>query len=242
MLHLGSWLCALALALLLAAPAHAAPITPPPSLVIQLEWAMTGTSIPTSGGINNPDGSYSFVDSASNADWALDYDVRVVADPEVHGTFTLTNLTANTTEFILTVASTVSPVGAPTTLDGGYGQVDFFDDNLSSLVQYDPVGGNPFWAGQIDSVTAATLGNVGGSASGGPGVFGNTSGLALSTVTGGPAVSSSIGIQLHFELSPGDRIVINDAAFVVVPEPDSGTLAAFALIGLAALQRRSVGR
>lgn len=239
MLHLGSMLATMAVAALLATPVHATSITP--SLSLSVQAGSSTTTFSTPAGTANGDGSFTFSDNPSTADFTLIYNVVVFPDPHFSCVactfFELTNETAFTTEFAITVASTVSSVGAPTTLDGAYGTVDFFDDNNNGLVQYGPSGTDPFWEGQIDSITVATLGNVGGSASGGAGVFGSTSGLTLTTLTGGPAVTSTIGMVLHFELTAGDRIVI-PTTFAVVPEAESGALLGAALIAIAALRRR----
>lgn len=193
-------------------------------------------------GALNPDGeTYSNVGNGNGEGFNVSWDMDVNPDPFIVGTFNLTNLSTTTEEFILTITLPTTPFGGPNLMGGFFGEVTFTDANLDSSVALNSVGTNPFYSALIDGGVVQVLGSFIASTSGGPGVFGTVSQHAFGTPIPSdpaPAVLTSIGLRVRFELSGGDRVAI-PVRFEVSPAsaPEPGTLALVAL-GLAALVAR----
>jgi hypothetical protein len=156
------------------------------------------------------------------------------ADPFVLNNILVTNTTASTQIFSVTV-------GLPTTfpapnLISGTITTSVIDGNASGSATVSTVPGNPIYRGQIDFNTVATLQNDPFSVS--------TPGSGSATNAFGPTVNlipvtSSIGIQLTFQLTAGDTAAILSRFDVSpIPEPASASTVGGCLLVAASVSRR----
>jgi len=208
---------------LLADRAEAGVSTVPPSMSLTFGIPGDTHTIPVSltagpGGGFVAEGTQSVASSFS-----LSYQLNVIADPSVTGSFTLTNISDHTQAFFIKVTLGVSPIAGPTSVSGFDGPV----------VVTAPIGtpeatltASPLYQAQIDGVTVESLGNInvtttGGSATVPAEVFSNHP---------GPAVSSSIGVAFTgFTLTALDTVQV-PFQVTVVPEPASAVLLALGLV------------
>ena len=230
-------LSCVAAALVLAPVALAGPLPggAPPVIQLRIESSTTNYDyVAEQQGSLNPDGeTYSHVGNGNGVEFNVSWDLDVNPDPFIVGTFNLTNTSATTEEFILTITLPTTPFPGPNVMGGYFGVVTYTDANLDSTVTINTVGTNPFYQALVDGVVVQSMGNFNLNAFGGPGVFGTASQQAFGTPIPSdpaPGIASSIGTTIRFELSGGDRVSIPlrfEVSPVLVPEP-----AALALLGL----------
>jgi hypothetical protein len=159
----------------------------------------------------------------------------------VTNSFSLTNNTAATQTFIVTISVPIAPpVGGPTQL---FGSVS------GSLADANNAGGPPFWATTAtptaDSMYVPMIDGVNFNPgrllldpftvnANGP-LFTVPFGGANFNNNAGPAAVLTIGIRNAFTLTPGDSITLQ-STFNLVPAP--GTLGLLAFAGIAVGRRR----
>jgi hypothetical protein len=205
----------------------------------------------SSEGTANPDGTFSLsgigYGTTFQCDWALD----VNPDPSISGSFTLTNLSATTQNFIMNVTLPVAGgLLAPTVMGGYVGSalngVEFFDQNNDSTVTLASVGSTPIYQAQLDNSAVTVQGLLSGSftAFGGPGAYGNISQLLWGTPipsAPGPGFATNMRVRTTLSLTGGDRVTI-PVNFVIehvaVPEPSSLALIGLGLAAIAGLRAR----
>ena len=199
------------------------------------------------GEITNPDGTISYVGSSPFGGGNFDaaWDVTTDADPFVDGVFAITNNTLATQTFIINFSVPITPaltsaVGGASvignlTVDGGGGTLGHVADGPDPDTDPEPMF-RAFVDGAVlqgllvfDSSVSAAF----GSTTTGSDFFG-LPGLTT-PIPGG--VSSTIGIQLAFTLTPGDSASFT-SRFEVIPEPTTGLLVGLGLIGMGWLRRR----
>src|SRR5262249_11494282 len=140
------------------------------------------------------------------------------SDPFVLNNILVTNTTASTQIFSVTVGLPTSPFAAPNQIKGNI-TTSVIEGGLDTATVAS-VPGNPIYKGQIDFNPVATLQNDPFSLT--------TSTPPAASAAFGPTpnavtVTSNIGIQLIFSLTPGDTASIL-SRFDVVPEPASALI------------------
>ncbi len=202
--------------------------------------------------VQNVDGSVTFMNGSITwpGVWEWDWtNLTVDTDPAVSSVFGFTNLGASPMTFIVTVDLPIAPIPVGT-LIGGSMSGSVTDANVNGLGGVSTVSPAALYTGRIDGTNLVGLaelhpdpystpafGFAGDSSSIAPVSFG----LPGPTVPG-PAVTTSIGIQNEFSLSPGDIASMTNVFIVQpVPEPSSlvlGMLGAAALAWIVARGRR----
>jgi len=188
---------------------------------------------------------YNWTDgNASGSGYGITWEsVEGDIDPGVSGSWTITNTATTTQIFTLSVVLPVLPV-APSSLMFGSSTLSVSDADFSGSATLASVSPFPVYSGLIDlaAVPAASLFTDPYSLVAGPGAtVGDTEsfGVFPGSVPG-PAVTTSIGIQHVFSLTPGDRATLNSTFFLVaVPEPGTLVLAISGLVGLGLVGRRN---
>jgi hypothetical protein len=213
----------------------AGPVPAPPVLQLRVESSTSGYDYVTEqqGSLDADGETYSHIGNGNGVEFSVSWDVDVNADPLIVGTLNLTNLSATTEEFLLTITLPTAPFPGPNVMGGYFGVVTYSDANHDGVVTINTVGTSPFYEALVGGAIVQSLGSFNVTAFGGDGVVGTISPDAFGTPIPSdpaPAVTSSIGTSIRFELSGGDRVSIPirfEVAPVDVPEP-----AALALVGL----------
>lgn len=169
--------------------------------------------------------------------------LSVSPDPYVTNDFTITNTTASTQTYAMSTTLGVAPL-TPSTLTKGSVGYTLTQNSGSATATLSAPSGGAIYTALIDGNDFHSLFNApysvsasnGGSAS-------NTASFGGSSTTPtypGPAVNSSIGINMNFTLTPGDSVSFT-SRFEVVPVPLPTTLGLFGsgLIGMVGIARRN---
>jgi hypothetical protein len=231
-----------------ASAAHAAPV-----VSVSVDTVVADPNNPDHYGVSQetagpgPDGSYLLSGIGYGANFQCNWDVAVNPDPQITSTFTLTNLSASTQTFIMTVTLPIATI-SPTTRQGGY----FGDPNTATTytdmsgpagdgaVTLATVGATPFYQAIVNGVLSQGLGSFSETASGGPGISGSHSqeqwGTPIPSAAFGPA-TGNIQIKWTFSLTGHDQ-VSTKGFFQVEPEPGSLLLIGLGLAGLALARKR----
>jgi hypothetical protein len=198
--------------------------------------------------LSNISGDYTFTPSSNGGSFQLINPVALNSftinswsssyanDPFVTNNLNVTNTTASTQIFTVTVTSPSVPQGAPTGISGsialaltnGPGASATLSSNSPSAV----------YTALIDGSSTQTLFNdpFSLSCAGAACSNSNNTSFGIPTPLSGPAVSSSIGITITFTLSPGASAGVT-SAFDVVPEPTTFALVGAGILGLVAARK-----
>jgi len=222
------FLAGVAAGVLLAGTASAGSLGGPsaPTLDLYLNsWHGTDSGTPAAGTTFDYDGVQ------SGANWTLSWDVNLDPDPFVNGAFAVTNNTASTQAYILTVILPISPAIPGGTLVGGSIGGSITDANFNGTATL--TVSTALFDGIIDGTTVLPITPAGGPAWSAPFAGGTTTIPATNVGLPGPSIPSipamnNIAIRLQFSLTPGDTAAFT-SLFVVEPIPEPATALLFAL-------------
>lgn len=203
----------------------------------------------TADATRNPDGTFGLSGVGSGTNFSCDWSIVADQDPQLTSTFTLTNLSAVTQTFVMTITLPIGLFG-PGTLRGGYfgdavNGTTYTDTSGNADVTLATVGANPFYSALVNGILSQGLGSFTMNANGGAGIYGQISQQAwgntpaIPSAPFGPA-SGNMQIKWQFSLTGGDSVQTQgffriDAA----PEPGALALLGVGLAALVALRRRA---
>ena len=156
-------------------------------------------------------------------------------DPTITGNVAIVNLTPTPQDYTFAFTLPVAPAFNPSQLNGSVGLTATADSTAGAVSTVSP---DPIYTALIDNVSVHTLLNN-------PftlpvGAFDSnvmTAKFGIPTPDAGGAVNSSIGIKLHFNVTPGDQAGIT-SQFTANPVPEPTALLGLAIAGLVIVRRR----
>lgn len=214
----------------------------PPDLRLRIEWSGNQWNSGPGSMTLTPTGDpnvWQFQGGHTRTEWSANWSGNVDVDPAINSAIAITNNTAVTQTFIMTLTlPTVGAITAPSTILGGTtvsvtgaGTQETVAAPAGDFV-YRALTGAGFVGAPADLLPppfSLTTDANGLPASSGPVNFGPAAGPGL-------LAADTIGIRHAFTLTPGGTATVN-GTFVIVPEPT--TLALLPLAGLAFIRRRS---
>jgi len=210
------------------------------------EWNINGGPSGDEDGSWNYDGSRT--ENAGDGDWTLDWDINATRADNgtargsqtafLFNNLVLTNNTGMTQTVSITTMIPVAPAIVPSSVMGGSASGTLTTNGDGGSMTHSN-GMDPFYLALIDTIAVADLHNFDSSV--GLVGFGSEStgfedfGTPIPSAPG-PAVLSSIGITLQFDLTEGDSVSWTSNFVVNIPAPGAGMV--FGLAGIAAIRRR----
>lgn len=186
---------------------------------------------------SNPEGNATADDYAAegqfeNEAFKLDWDLSGKYDPTINGAFSVTNNLAVPQTFTLSVTVPVPPIAGGTVIGGSVG--GSFTDANGGGATFGSSGGTAIYTALVDGVPVATLYPSPVALAAGPFLTTNLLaadfGSPIPSAAGPAALTTDMGIELKFVLSPGDTAALT-SVFVVEPVPEPSTIV-LALMGL----------
>ena len=170
----------------------------------------------------------------------LTWHMMVDPDPFVQGTFSVSNDSSVTREYVVDFVLPISPAIPNASYIAGSVSGTITDSNGDGSATVASTGGGSIYNAFIDGAPIRTL--LTGSSFGVSSAFGSTNfgpesfGYPIGSLTG-PGASTSIALQFRFSLSAGDTASFS-SIFVVNPIPAPGAMVLLAIGGLCARRRR----
>ena len=178
-------------------------------------------------------------------DWQITYNTTSDPDPSVgqgslSSGLTIENRMAdigqglNHLQFTIRLTLPVYSPNLPASFGGNAGMTLNITPGASPGI-VTTVGADSIWTGQINGADEASLFNAGFFIGGSNGPATANSGMTNIPLFQRNFPINDIGIEVHFDLSPGETVTFNDF-FAFIPGP--GSLAFFGLVGLMGGRRR----
>jgi hypothetical protein len=218
----------------------AAIIAPPnPPAIKMMMQVGSGEPYPLVGVVTPiPDGDkwkYQINGNYNQHGYEMTLDFVVEPDPSVFGNVTLRNVTAITQDFTFSFSLPVSPGFNPSLMNGSVGLTTTADATAAVVGSTAP---DPIYAALIDGTTVKKLlDNPFALPAASFDSASTNANFGLPVAVAGGAVTTDIGIRLHFNVTPGDQAGIT-SQFTVNPVPEPTALLGLAIGGLVLARRR----
>jgi len=167
--------------------------------------------------------------------YAMNVHFVIEPDPTITGNVAITNVTASTQNYSFTFNLPVGVPFNPSQLNGSVGVTATSDATAGTVASVAP---DAVYTALVDGSSVHTLMNNPFSLS--AAAFDSnvaTDRFGIPAPIAGGAVNASIGISLHFSVTPGDQAGIT-SQFTANPVPEPSSFAVLALGGLALIRRR----
>lgn len=191
-------------------------------------------SVPNGDGV-----TYSASGSGESANFLLDFDLTLNPDPEISGSFSLTNRAASELQFSLSFALPIPSAPVTGSASGYFGAATYRDAGQDSSARIATVDPSPFYAAILGATTVQTLGAFDLNVFGGPGVSGTVSRHEFAGSLPGGVTPGASTLEVRFgpfTLSGGDSVHV-PFSFIVVPEPALAWLVGLGALALVGARR-----
>lgn len=174
---------------------------------------------------------------ATIEDWSSSFD----PDPFITNNFVVVNNSGVTQSYTVAVSAALAPAFLANTIVQSNLILSINDDDNSAGATVSSLVGVPVYEAFVNGGSELTFLDDPFSNSCTTPVDCALNGTTVGTVASqgfGPALATSIGVTISFDLSPGDSAAIQ-SRFEIVPEPGTAALLGLSVIGVAVLRRKA---